>query len=178
MLQSSRYLLWMWPDPWCEEAAFWPPFEQQAGDRTQSHLSLDSAWQVQMRFFLGHLKTKISMSFLITQLPLIKVFNLHYYINTQFMETKKLHHQKQRDTFNAIWYKEKKGEICLRRMKKDSTQNKSKRNMTTQKRHQNFDYTTIADRLRTVSWSNDSHQTCVVKPVYGIPTFPLTAKAV
>ena len=42
----------------------------------------------------------------------------------------------------------------------------------------NFDYTTIADRLRTVSWGNDSHPTGVVKPVYGIPTFPLTAKAV
>ena len=42
----------------------------------------------------------------------------------------------------------------------------------------NFDYTTIADRLRTVSWGNDSHQTGVVKPVYVIPTFPLTAKAV
>ena len=41
-----------------------------------------------------------------------------------------------------------------------------------------FDYTTIADRLRTVSWDNDSHPTGVVKPVYGIPTFPLTAKAV
>ena len=42
----------------------------------------------------------------------------------------------------------------------------------------NFDYTTIADRLRTVSWGNDSHPTGVVKPVYGIPTFQLTAKAV
>ena len=31
----------------------------------------------------------------------------------------------------------------------------------------NFDYTTIADRHRTVSWSNDSHSTGVVKPVYG-----------
>ena len=28
----------------------------------------------------------------------------------------------------------------------------------------NFDYVTIADRLRTVSWSNDSHPTGVVKP--------------
>ena len=27
---------------------------------------------------------------------------------------------------------------------------------------QNFDYTTIADRLRTVSWSNSSHPTGVV----------------
>ena len=25
----------------------------------------------------------------------------------------------------------------------------------------------IADRLKTVSWSNDSHQTGVVQPVYG-----------
>ena len=41
-----------------------------------------------------------------------------------------------------------------------------------------IDYTTIADRLRTVSWSNNSHPTGVVKPVYGRPTFPLTATAV
>ena len=41
-----------------------------------------------------------------------------------------------------------------------------------------FDYSTIADQLRTVSWSNDSHPTGVVKPVYGIPTFSLTTKAV
>ena len=32
----------------------------------------------------------------------------------------------------------------------------------------NFDYTTFADRLRTVSLGNDSHPTGVVKPVYGI----------
>ena len=47
----------------------------------------------------------------------------------------------------------------------------------TQKRHQNIDYTTIAGRLRTVSWSNNSHPTGVVKPVNGYPTFPLTTKA-
>ena len=39
-----------------------------------------------------------------------------------------------------------------------------------------FDYTTSADRLRTVSWSNDRYPTGVVKPINGIPTFPLTAK--
>ena len=42
----------------------------------------------------------------------------------------------------------------------------------------NFDYTTIEDRLRTVSWGNDSYPTSVVKLVYGISTFPQTAKAV
>ena len=42
----------------------------------------------------------------------------------------------------------------------------------------NFDYTTIADRLRTVSWSNSSHPNGVVKPVYERSTFSLTAKVV
>ena len=35
----------------------------------------------------------------------------------------------------------------------------------------------FADRHRTVSWNN-SNPTGVVKPVYGIPLFPLTTKAV
>ena len=34
-----------------------------------------------------------------------------------------------------------------------------------------FDYTTIADRLWTVSWSNSSHPTDVVKPAYERSTF-------
>ena len=38
-------------------------------------------------------------------------------------------------------------------------------------------YTAIADRLRTVSWSNYGHQTGVVTGVTG-PKFPLTAIAV
>ena len=54
---------------------------------------------------------------------------------------------------------------------------KSKKQCDNTKRNQIFDYTTIADQLREVSWSNDSHLTVVVKPVYGIQTFPLTAKA-
>ena len=41
-----------------------------------------------------------------------------------------------------------------------------------------FDYTMIADRLRTVSWSNSSYPTGVVKPVYERSTFPLTTTAV
>ena len=53
----------------------------------------------------------------------------------------------------------------------------SKSNMTTQNVNNNFDATTITDRLRTVSRDNDIHPTGVVKPVYGIQAFPLTAKA-
>ena len=41
-----------------------------------------------------------------------------------------------------------------------------------------FEYTAIADRLRTVRWSKNSHPIGVVKPVYERSTFPLTAKVV
>ena len=44
-------------------------------------------------------------------------------------------------------------------------QKNPKSNVTTQKRLKNFDYTTTADRLWTVSWSNDNHPTGVFKPV-------------
>ena len=64
-------------------------------------------------------------------------------------------------------------------MTKAPTPTKSK-NATRQhkKRHNTFDYTTIADRLRTVSCSNNNHSTGVVNPVYGIHIFPLTEEAV
>ena len=49
----------------------------------------------------------------------------------------------------------------------------SKIQLTTQTRHQNFDYTTSTDRLRIVSWSKiKSHSTVVFKPVYGLPKLP------
>ena len=59
-----------------------------------------------------------------------------------------------------------------------STEKSKKQHDNTTNATKNFDYITIADRLRTVSWGVDSHPTGVVEPVYGIPTFPLTAKAV
>ena len=71
---------------------------------------------------------------------------------------------------------EKKEEIRLNPVTKTHTpteQSKKHKNAT-----KNFDYTTIADRLRTVSWSNSSHPTGVVKPVYERSTFPITAKVV
>ena len=47
------------------------------------------------------------------------------------------------------------------------------------KRHQKLRLNlTIADRLRTVSWSNNSHPTGVVKPVFKRSTFTFTATAV
>ena len=58
------------------------------------------------------------------------------------------------------------------------TQNPQKQNDNTKAPAKNFDYTTIADRLRTVSWSDDSNPAFVVKPVYEIPTFKLTTNAV
>ena len=43
--------------------------------------------------------------------------------------------------------------------------------VTTQTTPQKIDYTAVADRLRTVSWSNYGHPTGVVNPVYG-PNLP------
>ena len=64
---------------------------------------------------------------------------------------------------------------------KDRTQSYDK-SPYTDRQHKNatknFGYTTIADRLRTVSWGNDSYPTGVVKPVNGILTLPLTTKVV
>ena len=74
---------------------------------------------------------------------------------------------------------EKKNEIWHNPMTTPRyTNGKFKNRRTIHKRHQNFDYTTIADRLWTVSWSNNSHPTGLVKPVYGYHTFQLTTKAV
>ena len=58
------------------------------------------------------------------------------------------------------------------------TEKSKKQRDNTKTATQNFVYTTIKDRLRTVSWSNNSHPTGVVKPVYERPTFPLTTAAV
>ena len=46
------------------------------------------------------------------------------------------------------------------------------------RQHKNVDNTTITDRLRMVSGSNDRQPTGVVKPVYERSTFPLTTTAV
>ena len=57
------------------------------------------------------------------------------------------------------------------------TEKSKKQSDNTKKATKNFDYTTIADWLRTVSWSNNNYPTGVVKQVYELLTFPLTAKA-
>ena len=54
-----------------------------------------------------------------------------------------------------------------------STEKSKKQRVNRKTPPKTSEYTTIADRLRTVSWSNDSHQTDVAKQVYGIPTFQL-----
>ena len=50
--------------------------------------------------------------------------------------------------------------------KPTSTEKIQKATWQHKKATKNFYYTTIADRLRTVSWSNNSHPTGVVKPFY------------
>ena len=86
------------------------------------------------------------------------------------------------------WPNKYKRRLLLREKGRDLTQSCDKSPYTHRKIQQatwqqktppkNVDYTTIADRLRTVSWSNNSHPPGVVKPNYERSTFPLTATAV
>ena len=60
-------------------------------------------------------------------------------------------------SFRASMKRKRKISDSVLLLKPIHPQKNPKSNATTQKRHQKFDYTTIADRLVTVSWSNDSH---------------------
>ena len=64
---------------------------------------------------------------------------------------------------------------ALNRLSRPQRKN-PKRNVTTQKCHTNFDFTTIAKWLRPVSLGYDSHPTRVIKAI--LRDFPLTAKSV
>ena len=82
---------------------------------------------------------------------------------------------------HLIFTREKERNLTWSYDENPYTNRKFNNQLTTQKRHcytlpKHFDYTTIAHRLRTVSWSNNIHPTGVVKPMYGYSTFPLTAK--
>ena len=65
---------------------------------------------------------------------------------------------------HGLAYYGKKTEVWLNPMTKAPTQTEKFQKTTLQhkKRHPNFDYITIADQLRMVSWSNNSHPTGVV----------------
>ena len=65
------------------------------------------------------------------------------------------------------WCQEKKKDIWLSSETNTPapTEKSKKQRDNIKNATKNFDYTTIADRLRTVSWSNNSHPTGVVKPV-------------
>ena len=63
--------------------------------------------------------------------------------------------------------KEKREEIWLSPLTKAPKPTDKSKKTTRQHKNaiKNFDYTTIADRLRTVSWGYDNNTTGVVKPV-------------
>ena len=75
--------------------------------------------------------------------------------------------------------KEKKEEIWLSPMTKVPTPTEMSKGQidNTNNATKKFDYTAVADRLRTVSWSNYGYPTGVVNLVTGL-AFPHTATAV
>ena len=62
------------------------------------------------------------------------------------------------ETFKLVFKREKGRDLTTFYDKSPFTHRKIKKsNVTTHNATKNFDYTTIADRLKTVSWSNDNH---------------------
>ena len=76
-------------------------------------------------------------------------------------------------------HKDKKEEIWPSPMTKAPTLTEMSKGQSdnTNNATKKFDYTAIAERLRTVNWSNYSHPTGTVNLVNG-PTFPLPETAV
>ena len=73
-----------------------------------------------------------------------------------------------------LCYKRKKEEIWLSPMTKAPIPKEKSKTWQHKNATKLLDYTTIAERLRTVSWSNDSGPTGAVKLVTDVPTLPLT----
>ena len=75
-------------------------------------------------------------------------------------------------SWSELKSKEKKEKIWLSPMTKAPTPTGDNTNNATKK----FYYTAVADRLRTVSWSNYGHPTGVVSLVYGAKESRLTMR--
>ena len=76
-----------------------------------------------------------------------------------------------------MFIKEKRRDLTQSYDKSPYTHNKNKKAMWQHKNAtKNFDYATIADRFRTVIWSNSSQPTGVDKPVYKRSISPFTEK--
>ena len=78
---------------------------------------------------------------------------------------------------HSATHKEKKKEIWLSPISEtpiptENSKTKGQHKTATK----NFDYTTIVDRLRTVSWSVNSHPTCVVRPGFKGTNLPTLRK--
>ena len=81
--------------------------------------------------------------------------------------------EKRKRSDSVLWQKPLYPQKNPTWKKKTKQRDNIKKNAT-----KNFNYTTIADRFGTVSWSNSNHPTGVVKPVYEHSTFPLTITSV
>ena len=80
-------------------------------------------------------------------------------------------------SYKSQWSQEKKKKRSDSDLwRKPLYQQKIRKPMDNTTRHQNVRLHN--DCGPTVSWNNKSNPTVVVKPVYGYPTFPLTAKTV
>ena len=107
----------------------------------------------------------------------LSLFSIQYFTvdaSNIKLGTNKVTGQPRKCKCNSRWNRIleiEEGKIRFSSLTKVPLQLKIKRQDKTQTRYQNIDYKTIAGRFRTISLGNYSHQTDVVKLVYGIQTF-------
>ena len=84
------------------------------------------------------------------------------------------HADHYRESDNFFFNKREKGRYLTQSYNKSpyTSRNVKRQSDNTYNATKKFDYTAVADRLRTVSWSNYGHPTCVVNLVYrpNLPT--------
>ena len=105
---------------------------------------------------------------------------VHHYINVYHLIVICNHGFDRLNSFDILAYadsevQEKKEEIWLSHMTKVPTPTEMSKGQSdnTYNASKKFDYTAVADRLRTVSWSNYGHPTGVVNLDYG-PNLPIS----
>ena len=116
-----------------------------------------------------HAPTKTGLHCLVNvfHANLIKTWPLRYILSMEFQLQINTNGYRGFRSYVFTHYGDKKEEIWPSPMIKAPTPTECHKGKVTTQRHKKFDYTAVADRLRTISWSKYSHPTGVVNLVYG-----------
>ena len=144
----------------------------------KTHILESSLYGMEISFRSRLLTTRLMVS-LRNTMPNIKKFLFSYCKADAKGQVTRLLTLVLIERISLVEFMREKGRDVTQSYDKNPTPTKkSKKQRDNINATKNLDYTTTADRLKTVSWSNNSQPTGVVKPVYERSTSRLTATAV